>query len=387
MRSSGELRHNLAQVILLIRSERAKSRRAISKELGVAAATSGLYADLLIEAGFLSESGFEQGPMGRPKRTLTLLAHAGWFAGVEFHAERVQAVRVDFSGKITASLERALPHGIDASAAVGEVADIVEQLATDAPGPLLAVGVGAPGVVDPLSGVGREYRFIAQWRDVAITEALRARFAVPVELEHNLRAVALAERWFGGGRDLNDFVCLGLRSGFGAGIIAGGRLVCGTHHAAGELGRWPWPAGSGQPARELQESLSAPAIFRRVNELAPSASIPTDLRTAFAHEVPPVRIGDAVSTAWQPVIAELAPVLACLQLLLDPDVFFLHGPLTVLGADFCDAVTAAAREFSAGTTTAPLRLLPSTLGPDAGALGAASLAMERWEPALKTPSP
>lgn len=382
MRSSEELRQNLAQAILLIRSQRATSRSSISKALGVAASTGGLYIDLLIEGGFVAESGLDQGPMGRPKRALTLQPKAGWFAGVEFHAERVQAVRVDFSGAVTASIEQALSPTTDAPAVVAAVAEIVQRLAAAGKGTLQAVGVGAPGLVDPLAGVGREYRFITQWRDVAIVESLRARFAVPVVLEQNLRAIALAERWFGGGRDLENFVCLGLRSGFGVGIVAGGKLVGGAHHAAGELGRWPWPMGGDRAQRELQESLSAPAIFRRVNRLAVNARTPADLRAAFAKGVPSLRTNGAIRTVWRPVIDELAQVLACLHLLLDPEAFFLHGPLTALGGEFCETVAGAVHEISTGTATAPMRLTPSTLGAEAGALGAASLAMEGWVPSI-----
>ena len=178
-------------------------------------------------------------------------------------------------------------------------------------------------------------------------------------------------------------MCLGLRSGFGAGIVAGGRLIGGKHHAAGELGRWPWIAGPGEAVGELQDRLSAPAIYRRVKGLAADATVPADLRAAFAQQVPRLTTKDSVTAVWQPVIGELARVVACLHLLLDPSAFFLHGPLTALGTEFCAAVAQAAHDFGGGTATAPLVFQPSTLGAEAGALGAASLAMEGWAPALK----
>lgn len=382
-RSTAGIREALGMALLQLRRRAATSRSSLSQTLGVAASTGGLYVDLLIEAGYLSESGLDQGPMGRPKRALVLTPEAGWFAGVEFHATRVQAVRVDFAGRFAAPLEEALPAAADAPAVLAAVAATVQRLASESEGPLLAIGVGAPGVVDPQGGVGREYRFIAQWRDVALVEALQARFGVPVSLEHNLRAVALAERWFGGGRELEDFVCLGLRSGFGAGIVAGGRLIGGRHHAAGEIGRWPWISGPGEAVGELQDRLSAPAIYRRVKGLAADAAVPANLRVAFAQQVPRLTTKDSVTAVWQPVIGELARVVACLHLLLDPNAFFLHGPLTVLGVEFCEAVARAARDLGGGTATAPLVLQPSTLGAEAGALGAASLAMESWTPPLK----
>jgi predicted NBD/HSP70 family sugar kinase len=382
-RSIAGIHEALGSAVLQLRRRAASSRSSLSQALGVAPSTGGLYADLLIESGYLSESGLDQGPMGRPKRALVLRPEAGWFAGIEFHAARLQAVRVDFGGQFAAPLDEALPVSADAPAVVAAVAAIVQRLAAGAAGPLLAIGVGAPGLVDPRGGIGIEYRFIAQWRDVALVEALRARFAVPVWLEHNLRAIALAERWFGAGLELNDFVCLGLRSGFGAGIVAGGRLIGGKHHAAGELGRWPWMAAPGEPVGELQDRLSAPAIFRRVKGLAADASVPSDLHGAFASRVPKVLTRGAVSAPWEPVIGELGRVVACLHLLLDPGAFFLHGPLTALGAEFCDAVAGVARDFEGGTNTAPLNFRASTLGSEAGALGAASLAMESWAPALK----
>ena len=382
-RSIAGLREALGSAVLQLRSRAATSRSALSQALGVAPSTGGLYVDMLIEAGYLSESGLHQGAMGRPKRTLALRPKAGWFAGVEFHAARLQAVRVDFAGEFAAPVEKALPPSADAATVVAAVAAVVQALAEEAHGPLLAIGVGAPGTVDPHGGVGREYRYIAQWRDVALVEVLRSRFSVPVSLEHNLRAVALAERWYGEGKELQDFVCLGLRSGFGAGIVAGGRTITGQHHTAGELGRWPWIAGPGDPPGELQDRLSAPAIYRRVKGLAADAAVPVDLRAAFAERVPRLTTKDSVSAVWQPVIGELARVVACLQFLLDPSAFFLHGPLTALGAEFCEAVARAAQDLGGGMATAPLVFKPSTLGAEAGALGAASLAMENWAPALK----
>lgn len=343
--------------------------------------TAGFYVDQLISRGLLEESGLDQGPMGRPKRALSTVASAGWFAGVEFHAARLQAVRVDFSGRFATPLAETLPASADAPAVVASVASIVQNLAADATGPLLAIGVGAPGVVDPRGGVGREYRYIAQWRDVAIVEALGARFRVPVSLEHNLRAVALAEQSFGGGKDIENFVCLGLRSGFGVGIVSGGRVVSGAHHAAGELGRWPWTGTPAVPV-ELQENLSAPAIYRRVKGLAADARTPADLREAFASDVPRLFTKDSMDAVWQPVVGELARVIACLNLLLDPSAFFLHGPLTAIGPQFCGALTESARA-QIGASSAALRVEPSVLGAEAGALGAASLAMGSWSPSVE----
>lgn len=365
----------LGAAVLHVRRGRAVSRSSLATALGIAPSTVGLYVDQLIGDGFVDESGLEQGPVGRPKRTLATLGTAGWFAGVEFNAERVQAVRVDFSGKLVASQVKWLPDDGDARSVLQAIKTTVAALAKTAKGPLLAVGAGAPGIVDPATGVSASYAFIPGWDSVPLADTLRERFAVPVTVENNLRAIALAERWFGGGRDLGNYVILGPRSGFGVAIVQDGRLIGGAHHAAGEIGRWPWPIGG---HRELQDALAAPAVWRRLAGASARAKLPEDLREALAE------FAGASGPVWDELIADFARVIGCLQLLVDTDVFFLHGPLTALGARFCTDLERAARASAPALGGATFKILPSALGDDAGALGAASLAMEAWVPTAST---
>lgn len=366
----------LGAAVLHLRSGRAVSRSSLAVALGVAPSTVGLYVDQLIADGFVDESGLEQGPLGRPKRRLATTPGAGWFAGVEFNAERVQAVSVDFSGQRVTAQSKWLPDNADTRTVLQTIKAVVATLAKNTPGPLLAIGTGTPGVVDPQAGVGTHYAFIPDWRNVPLAESLRERFEVPVTVENNLRVIALAERWFGGGRDLDDYVVLGPRSGFGVAIVHRGELMRGAHFAAGEIGRLPWTLRSNGHQAELHDVLSAPPVWRRLAGASPRARPPEDLRAAlleFAH---------AQGSAWRELIVDYASVISCLQLLFDTECFFLHGPLTSLGERFCSDVLAEVRVTTPALAEAAMRIVPSTLGDDAGALGAASLAMESWVPAF-----
>lgn len=374
MRSPEELRQNLAETVLNVRSGRATSRRRLADVMHLSPTTSGYYVDQLIATGHLYESGLEHGGKGRPKRTLGSVPSAGWFAGVEFNAERIQAVCIDFSGARTGAIQRHLPEDADTKKVMAMLAEVIVALAKSAAGPLLGIGVGAPGIVDPARGIGVDYAFLPDWKNVEVAAPLRRKFKVPVTLENNLRAIALAERWFGGGRELSDFVVLGPRSGFGLSIVKDGRLVGGAFHAAGEIGRWPWPLNAGEGAPEMQQMLCAPAVYRRLAGLGPRAPLPENLHLALR------ALADTRGERWDGVIADYARVIGCVHLLLDPEVFFLHGPLTALGDGFCEAIMETAAELMPALRGAPTRLLPSTLGDDAGALGAASLAMEAWAP-------
>jgi predicted NBD/HSP70 family sugar kinase len=242
-------RETLGAAVLQVRSGRATSRTILAKSLGISPSTVGLYVDQLIAEKYLNESGLNQGPMGRPRRLLTTRAEAGWFAGVEFNAQRIQAVGVDFSGGVFASVAQLLPAEVTAEQVIQAILACVAKLAGPARGPLLGVGLGVPGLVDAQAGVGVHYAFIPDWNEVPVVKKIGPKLGVPVILQNNLRAIALAERWFGAGHALNDYVILGPRSGFGIAMVQEGRLVEGAHHAAGEVGRWPWPLADGTGGR------------------------------------------------------------------------------------------------------------------------------------------
>ncbi len=369
-------RETLGAAVLQVRSGRATSRTTLAKALGISPSTTGLYVDHLIAEKYLNESGLNQGPMGRPRRILSTQAEAGWFAGLEFNAQRIQAVGVDFSGSLKMTVELPLPADVLADQVIKSILTCVVRLSEAMQGPLLSVGLGVPGLVDAQAGIGLYYAFIPDWNQVQVADQIGSKLKVPVILQNNLRAIALAERWFGLGHGLNDYVILGPRSGFGIAMVQDGRLVEGSHHAAGEVGRWPWPLmeGAGE-GKELHHALSAPATWRRLAGVDGLAKLPEDLRAGLA------AFSDSTGPEWEAVCADYARVIGLLHMIIDTGVFILHGPLTMLGERFCQSITDIACAQMPALREGGLKVVPSTLGDNAGALGAASLAMEAWSPA------
>jgi len=369
-------RETLGAAVLQVRSGRATSRTTLAKALGISPSTTGLYVDHLIAEKYLNESGLNQGPMGRPRRILSTQAEAGWFAGVEFNAQRIQAVGVDFSGGLKTTVELLLPAEVVADQVIKSILTCVARLAATMQGPLLSVGLGVPGLVDAQAGLGLYYAFIPDWQQVPVVEKIGSKLKVPVILQNNLRAIALAERWFGIGHGLSDYVILGPRSGFGIAMVQDGRVIEGAHHAAGEVGRWPWPLmGGAGGSQELHHALNAPATWRRLAGVDGRAKLPEDLRAGLA------AVADSEGLEWNAVCADFARVIGLLQMIIDTGVFILHGPLTMLGERFCHSISATACELMPALRGTGLTVVPSKLGDNAGALGAASLAMEAWSPA------
>ncbi|MCX6857052.1 MAG: ROK family protein [Verrucomicrobia bacterium] len=363
----------LGATILYLRSGQAVSRTSLAQLLGASASTLCLYAEQLIAEGYIREIGIEKPTIGRPQRLLGLVPEVGWFAGIEFNAQRIQLTAIDFAGKpITSAV---CPLGGDPRAA--DVLQLIfselDKLVASQTSPLLGIGIGAPGLVDRKRGVSRYFSFIKNWHDIPLADMLRKRFKVEVTLENNLRGIALAERWFGGGHNLKDYVILGPRSGFGLSIMHNGQLMHGAHEVAGEVGLWSWPQPEGD--RALHDTLSATAIYRRMAGLQPDAPLPEDLNAAFKNVAQPG------SAEWQRAVLDFARVIRTVQLIVDPEIFFLHGPLTALGESFCQDIQTTVEGLSPKLPDMQIKIVPSTLGDDAGALGAASLAMETWDPA------
>ncbi len=103
-------------------------------------------------------------------------------------------------------------------------------------GEVLALGVSSPGPVDRARGVVTTPPNFAAWRDVPLVSLVGERLGLRVAIENDGNAGALGELRFGAGRGARDLVYVGLGTGFGAGIIAGGRLYGGATGAGGELG-------------------------------------------------------------------------------------------------------------------------------------------------------
>ena len=102
--------------------------------------------------------------------------------------------------------------------------------------PPLALSVAIGGPLDVERGVIKSPPNLPGWTDIPLKEMLSREFTVPVFVEHDGNAGALAEWYFGAGKGFRNIVFVTMGTGFGAGLILDGRLYRGTSDAAGEIG-------------------------------------------------------------------------------------------------------------------------------------------------------
>ena len=134
-------------------------------------------------------------------------------------------------------------HGAGPGRALETITELIESLRAEAVRrgtTIEGIGVGVPGIVEPESGrIGDEIHHVPELAGRPLASLLAARFDVPVFVDNDVNALALAEWTFGTARGARSLVVLAAGTGFGAGIVLDGRLVRGARGFGGEFGHTP----------------------------------------------------------------------------------------------------------------------------------------------------
>ena len=370
-----------AEIIRKVREREALSRVELARELGVAASTIGRHVDALVEKSYFTETVEPTHEAGRPPTRLRPNPNRGCFIGVDFFADGLFATVVDFAQQTIARQSYALDGTKGTDHVLGEILHAMREMADIAKLPVLAAGLATPGRVDTRNGVGLNYAFIPEWNNVKVAERLSAALGTEIYLENNVRAMSLAERWFGEGRGCMDLICLGVRIGVSAGVIRGGQLATGFKELGGEIRGWSCPVYNAAEDKwtfskegTVEKHASISAALARYKELGgKKADVASFLEAAKKGEARAI-------TAMREAAAIHGWAISQMVQLVDPELVILAGPLTTLGDAYLHAVKEFMDAFE-GPYHPGVPIRNSALGEMAGAVGAAALALERWKPA------
>lgn len=267
------------------------------------------------------------------------------------------------SGSWASDLERLVAQGLALLEAAG-----CERSA------LRAVGVSAPGPLNAETGVVVEAPNLEGWLNVPVCARLGDAFGVPVHLENDANAAALAEWRFGAGRGSHNLVYLTMSTGVGAGLILDDRLYRGTRFQSGEVGHVPI-VRDGRPCTcglrgclEAYTGGAALAEIIREDLAAGERSAILELaggdpaRVSARHWCEALRRGDAYAEKLRDAWLEfLALGLAGILVTFDPDVVVL-GTIVQQNPDlFMDELTARVRRRT-WSVLHDVRLVPGELG-------------------------
>ncbi|MEH3088490.1 MAG: ROK family transcriptional regulator [Microbacterium arborescens] len=213
------------------------SRADLARELGVSPALITQHTRQLIVDGLLAELDHSPSQGGRPARLLGLVSDAGRAIGVKVVADHITAVEVGIDGSVARSATE--PFDAASGTAITRLGAMLKTFIDGGSGaPLLGIGVGVPGNVDE-QAVGTVDSTQLGWQRVPLGEALRHQLDLPVLVENNVNALAIAEALHGQARGHANVLVITIGTGIGAGLMTDGRVLRGRSGGAGEIGHVP----------------------------------------------------------------------------------------------------------------------------------------------------
>jgi glucokinase-like ROK family protein len=324
---------------------------------------------------------------GRPPLVARLNGDAGVVLGMDLGHRNTNMVLINLEQKIvTERYEPSLPLGNEPVVIDWIVEEVARTLrvAKVPARQLLGVGVSIPGIVQGRQGISKSY---LNFHPVPVRELIARRLRTPVHIEHDAKAMAMGERWFGAARTVGNALCLNIGWGLGLGILIDGRVCYGRDGYAGEFGHIKilkdGPLCYCGKQGCLETVASGMAIGRSAREKI-AAGAQTGLSEMASGNVEAIDAELVVRAAAQGdefsigLLEEagryLGEGVAHLVNLFNPERIILGGRVSKAGALLLDPARSSAMKNSHVQLNTGLEFVISTLGTKAGALGVAMLA-------------
>ncbi|MFF8596382.1 ROK family transcriptional regulator [Streptomyces sp. NPDC015220] len=336
----------------------------------------------------VGESGEQRrGPNARLYGIVSDRAH---LAALDIRTESVSVTVTDLLGRELAGASVPIGGDTGTGPAVEQAVTLVERVAKEAGAERLhTVGIGAPGLIDPVTGELRDSTGLPEWhrRLVAALQERLPSARVTVENETNL--AALAEQRDGAARGRDTFVLLWLGHGTGAAVVLDGALRRGASGGTGEIGFLPVPGTASLPsATDCAGGFHSLAGATAVAALAREHGLPEPPAAgAEPAAAPLVRQAVAADTAragrFLDALADrLALGAASVAAVLDPGCVVLGGETGQAGGE---ALATRVADRLARMSPLPTEVRASTLGGGAVLRGALITALDRAQDELFGP--
>lgn len=233
-RPSGTSDVTRSSILAHIAANGPMSRADLGRALGLSSAMSSIVTKQLLREGLLRELD-EVAPAqrGRPARPLALGAAAGHAVGVKLGHDHVTLVEIAIDSPLAVRFasEPLDPAG---TTYAHDLIAVIKRFVAGSTSELLGIGVGVPGTVDSQdSGVVDSLALRLQ--GFPLGQTLRRELGMPVIVENNINALAVAERLFGHGRHHQTFLVVSVGEEIGASFFTDGTLLRGASNSAGEI--------------------------------------------------------------------------------------------------------------------------------------------------------
>lgn len=287
------------------------------------------------------------------------------FLGIDVGGTKIAAALVSEDGDLVGKIREPIDQSSDGSA-VEQLCRLVGQFQISG---VQGVGVGIPGIADQ-----KQKRVWAPnvrgWDHISLEAQLQNAAHVLVTVESDRNTAILGELLFGAARQKHDVVFLIVGTGIGAGILAGGRLVRGSKDIGGAVG---WiPVNFENQPEHFEDIASGPGIERLAKRLY-------GLEARLPDLVQRAREGHPIRDLFARIGSVIGQALSVFVSTLNPELIVLGGGVSNAWDLMEETAHTAMERWSQPIAVKQVQIVASTLGEDAGILGAAAAAMHTEE--------
>ena len=258
----------------------------------------------------------------------------------------------------------------------------------DHPLNILGCGIGAPNASSKNGTIEKASNLL--WKgSVPFLEKFREKMPMPMRIMNDASAAALGEMLFGSAKTMTDFIAITLGTGFGAGIVANGKLIDGFDGFAGELGHVDMTMGDGRLTGlgvkgGLEAYVSATGLKRTIMHMQAKYLVDSRFRSIAFNDLHGEDItkaaeeGDEIALmAFDYTAKIMAQALANFTAFTQPEAFILMGGLTNSGKWIMEPLEKYFNEFLLEVYKGKVKLMHSGMqGKTAAICGAAALIWE-----------
>lgn len=315
--------------------------------------------------------------------------------GVDLGGSKILTAVTDSQGNMRSRDYRVTPAGKGLEAVIQEIllsAGRTSDQAGIAIAELAAIGVGAPGISNPETGVIFTSPNLPGWHNVPLRDIIERKSGKKTFLINDANAAALGELYFGAGRGARNLIYITISTGIGGGIIINGELYTGAIGTAGEVGHmtidhngplcncgntgcWEALASGSALAKEAKHRIEEGAKTSILDCASGSVENVTAqvIQTAAGYGDPLAK--ELITRTGYYIGVGLANLIN----IFNPEVIVIGGGLSNMGAMLLDPAFTVGGERAYKEAYRAVRFAMAELGGNSGVLGAAAFALREIE--------
>lgn len=376
-------------IMRILRDDGSHSRAQLVEIFDLSRTKVAAEVDKLLKLKLVEEVGPAASRGGRRSTVLRLASHQR-FIGVDVRATSIHVAITDPELGVLAEQAAEIEVRQGPEPVLNAATEVCEQLQSEVPGQLLGVGLGVPGPVSFRDGVPVAPPIMPGWDRYPVRDVVAASLGVPVVVDNDVNVMAVGEAHSGVAKGVDDFLYIKVGTGIGCGVVVDGKVHRGVTGSAGDIGHVQVEAFGPQCTcgnSGCLEAFFGGAALARDAMVAARSGRSAELARLLNErgELTAADVG-AAAAAGDPVATDmirdggqrLGDVIAALVSFLNPGLIVIGGGVARLGHRLLAEIRSVVYRRSAPLATGNLPIVLSEMGDEAGVVGAARLASDRF---------